>query len=180
MSIITVSYFNGTPNNIPNIDKTYVSEPLQTTIDTLEPVYLQKILGYELARDFIAGIEEVTPLEKWTNLLNGVEFSNDGILSKWTGFEDATTFNSPIADYVMFNYTRRNASLNSGIGEIKAKNINAETVSPITRIGEVWNSMVDKNILLYNFLISSSDYPEYNNQSALELFKRFSIFGITI
>lgn len=83
--IIDESYFYG---NLEVAQKSFgpVLSNLQWFINEYEPKFLAKLLGYELSRDFQAGLIEDDPLTKWTDLLNGTEYTNRwGRLDKWKG-----------------------------------------------------------------------------------------------
>lgn len=84
--IIDSSYFTGALK-IAQLGQAEVEEELNTCIEQHETEFLQKALGYELSMSFINGLQENVINEKWSNLLNGVEFTNVyGRKQKWFGF----------------------------------------------------------------------------------------------
>lgn len=87
MGLIDSTYFVG-EINIPNsqLANSGVPELLATLIEVREPEFLRKVLGYELSRDFITGLSQLVIDPKWTNLLQGVEYTDmNGRLNKWNG-----------------------------------------------------------------------------------------------
>lgn len=63
-----------------------VSADLQWFIDEYEPRLMLAALGYELYRDFKAGLQETSIPQKWLDLLYGKEYTNSaGDLTKWEG-----------------------------------------------------------------------------------------------
>jgi hypothetical protein len=178
MSIISAAYFNDGIKNIPNIDKPSVSEMLTDLIAVSEKVYLTAVLGYPLYKAFIAGLAEVTPAAKWVALRDGKDFVYNGKTIRWNGFKDGTTFQSPIANYVMSRYLNDKSIVTSGAGETSSKFENANAESPLTKYVANWNEMVNANVVLYAYLTTSADYPEFDKNIDLSFFKLINMFGI--
>jgi hypothetical protein len=179
MAIIDVAYFDSGLTNIPNTDQPSVSEAVNDAIAIYEPEYLKGVLGYELQKAFEAGAAELTPDQRWIDLLDGVEFTRDGVMDKWIGFNNVQ-FDSSIAYYVMFHFVRNNDSIFTGIGERKSKSVNSDPISSSAMLMNVWNKMVSLNEILYWFLNNNPDYPEFDGRVTALLYKRFSPFGTTI
>ena len=160
--IITSSYFIG-ERNIPNTLHDDVASILNNLISVHEVEYLNALLGYELNKLFTAGIGEVIPEAKWTDLLNGVEFTaRNGQLMKWTGFKNTTTYNSPVADYVFYKWLKNNATQLASMGEVQTENENSTPVSSAHRMAKAWNNMVELNKTLYEFILTKPDeYPSF-------------------
>lgn len=139
---------------------------LQLIIDSREAELLQKLLGYELYKAYVAGIAVTpTPDAKWTDLRDGKEYTNgSGVLVKWPGlrFTIGTMKKSLIANYVYWHYVRDNHTFTTGSGEKKSPlAINA---LPTAKLVRAWNEMVDWNYQLYDFLnFYPVIYPEYVN-----------------
>ena len=104
MSLIDETYFDKRILSIPNTNRDEVVNNISNYIEKFEPEYLNKVLGYELNKEFIAGLEEETPLQKWLDLRDGAEYADcNGRLQKWTGFVNAIK-DSPIAFYVFWKF----------------------------------------------------------------------------
>lgn len=89
--IIDLSYFKG-GLLLPQLSDSKVAENVNRYIATYEPEYLTKVLGYEFAQDFLAGIQEDPVPQKWVDLLVGAEYTdpNTDRLTKWIGFASVT------------------------------------------------------------------------------------------
>jgi len=85
---IDQTYFVG-ELDIPNTDQDSVQERLQTFIKKYEPIFLQKLLGWALYNQFVAGINvalPATPDQRYLDLLYGTMYTGfDGILRRWKG-----------------------------------------------------------------------------------------------
>lgn len=179
MSIITLDYFNTGSRNVPNIDAPYVAEYLQSTIDIYESRYLESVLGYPMCKAFLDDLTLDTIPERALNLLNGVEFEYGGHAVKWCGFSNETTFESPIADFVMANYISDNSSSTTGIGEAIPKAIHAATCHCLPRVMQNWNNMIKANLILYAYLKSNAElYPEFDGNIEAGMFKPINYLGI--
>ena len=74
MSLIDTTYFVG-DISLPVSTNSNISSNLTNSITRYEDEILKKLLGYELWRDFKAGIAEDEPDQKWIDLRDGAEFS---------------------------------------------------------------------------------------------------------
>lgn len=85
MPLIDRSYFVGNIN-IPNTHRPEIQERLDLFIETYEPELLQDLLGYPLYKAFMDGLQGAPVDQKWTSLLEGVEYTNESNrLTKWRG-----------------------------------------------------------------------------------------------
>lgn len=136
MSIATPADFIG-EQNIPNTDEPAVIEKLQWFIDEYEPQLLEVLLGSVLYADYLAGIALDPIDEKWTDLQERVKRS--------------------IVCYVYYYFMNDNITYNSGVGNVKAKAENAISVQSWDKMVKSWNTMVDKNVKVREF-ISDGEY----------------------
>lgn len=146
-----------------------VSTSLQLLIDTLEPEYLDLVLGYELKRDYLIGIALGSPEAKWVNLRDGVEFTNrKGSLDKWPGFKfiEGGMNRSPIANYVYYWYLRKQATATVGSGEKEINAENAENSNSLEKQVSAWAQMVVWNKKLVEYLyVNQETYPQFFNNN---------------
>ena len=165
MALINSSYFIG-EKSIPNTSYPEVAGIVSNLIAIHEKDFLIKLLGYELFKLFIAGIAVGSPDQRYLDIKNGVEFTGlDGRLKKWEGLVDATTFKSPIADYVYYHYLRQVANNASGVGQVQATVENSMIVSSAKQQARSYNNMVTKCMLFVEFMqLNGSVYPEYQFQ----------------
>jgi hypothetical protein len=85
MPLIDRSYFVG-ELNIPNTDRPEIQERLDLFIETYETELLRDLLGYPLYKAFMNGLQGAPVDQKWTNLLEGVEYTDQSDrLTKWRG-----------------------------------------------------------------------------------------------
>lgn len=85
MPLIDRSYFVG-DINIPNTDRIEIQERLDLFIETYESELLPDLLGYPLYKAFMQGLQGAPVDQKWTDLLEGVEYTNQSNrLTKWRG-----------------------------------------------------------------------------------------------
>jgi hypothetical protein len=170
---IDTTFFFGRLNVAQKSDAT-VSNNLQALINELEPVVLTSLMGYELYRDYKAGIAAGTPDAKWLAIRDGQEYTNRSlVLSKWNGlkFTSGTANKSLIANYVYWYWQQNEASNTTGTGEKIAANQNAVASSPAQKMMTAWNEMVDMNFELIEFLMSNQDiYPQFLNHYSQNLF----------
>lgn len=138
-------------------------------IKQFEPKLLTEILGYNMYQAFEAGRIVAEPEQRWTDLLNGVEFTHvgSGNLMKWEGLKivDGTFKRSLIANYVYWHIQRNNATNTTTIGEVGTAAENGVRVSSKRKMATAWNSMVDSVRSLKYFLDSSENYPEFTGYS---------------
>lgn len=85
MPLIDRSYFIG-DINIANTHKVDIGERLDWFIEKHETPLLQDLLGYSLYKAFMAGLQGAPVDQKWTDLLQGAEYTDlGGKLKKWMG-----------------------------------------------------------------------------------------------
>lgn len=83
--LIDRTYFVG-DLNIPNTNTTAIGELVDWFIEKYEEKFLQGVLGYSLYKAFKAGMQEDPVPQKWTDLIEGVEYTDiSGKLRFWNG-----------------------------------------------------------------------------------------------
>lgn len=129
-----------------------------------EKEILIKLLGYPLYSEFISGLAEETPLQKWLDLRNGADFSFEykgkTISTHWNGLINDEKI-SLLAYYVYYKY-RYNTIINTtSIGDVVGKSENSEKVSDVPKLVYAWNEMVS----LYGHTLDSfsNDNKTYYN-----------------
>ena len=178
-TIIDTSFFFGQLNIAQKSDSS-VSTSLQALINELEPALLADLLGYDLYKQYLAGIALGSPTAKWTELRDGKEYTNrQGVLSKWKGlkYTDGSTTRSLIANYVYWHWLQNEASETTGTGEKMPANQNAVNTSPANKMIRAWNEMVDMINELVEFLMSNqATYPEFLVHYSQGLFYKWNGF----
>lgn len=167
MSLIDETYFIG-ELSIPNVSNVAIAERLQFFIDKYEKQFLQELFGYELWKllDIQITQEEenspATPLPRLSDLINGVEYTdNGGRLRMWDGLISSGP-KSPIANFVYWQWIKDQATQTTGLGEAATQAQNAVLVSPAVKMVSAWNDMSKQVVSLWHFLNSShEEYPEW-------------------
>ena len=172
MNFTQSSHFVGVIN-LPNTAPSYPYEGANLVLDITnnESIYLSKILGYKMAKDFIAAMLVTTPPTSgvWFDLANGKEFTDTiGNLNKWMGFK--TIGFNPIANFIYDQVVRNNNISMTGLGAQSPNVANNTATSPRAKLANSWNTMVDLNWLLHEYIQANKAlYPDYlgiteNNQ----------------
>jgi len=157
--------FNVTPYIIPNqVD----SRDLQDYIDAKETFYLKKILGIDLYREFIEGLETSGVIEsKWLNLQWGTneeenpdgsgDFEYCGITYEYLGMKEML---KPLiySDWVRDNYRKLTSA---GVVTPTAQN-NSTAVLPDVEVVHSWNDFVNHWITMHDFILSKPDDYTWN------------------
>jgi hypothetical protein len=138
---------------------------LTSYITEFEPEILEQVMGYDLYKVFLAGLTG-TPESKWTDLLNGKEYTIDGIYYNWRGLSNAKK-QSLIANYVFFKYTESGMYSVNGTGIRLANSENADSLDKKPLQCLVYNRMVDMIKEMDKFITAMNDidaltYPNYN------------------
>jgi len=159
--IIDYTYFTE-KLRLPQVDNTEGRAIVSEFIDTYETEYLKKVLGYDLWKAFSDGIAgSGTPDQRWIDLLEGLEFTYLEKNNNWNGFEHEQ---NPIANYVYYRYMENKATDNSLVGTVVQAVDNNQRVNAVSKMVSAWNSMVDMNRILLQFLkANASVYPEWDD-----------------
>lgn len=85
MSLIDRTYFVA-ELNIPNTSQVAIGSAVDLFIEQYEEKLLNEVLGYTLNKAFKAGLQEVPVAQKWTDLIEGVEYTDlTNKTRKWEG-----------------------------------------------------------------------------------------------
>ncbi len=178
-NIINSTYFYGRLT-IAQKDTPPVAQTLIEFIAKYESKYLNKILGYKTAKDFTTGLEATTPAQKWVDLRDGKDFQ-DATLKwrKWIGFGNCNAKESPIANYVYYQWMANEVSNTTGIGERKLTFANSINYSPAQKMCAAWNEMAEWHSELTTFLeVYKDDYPDYVLDWQNELYYKINDIGL--
>lgn len=136
---------------------------LNKLIAKYEVIFLQKILGFTLYNEFLEGISQPIPLQKWVDL-------KDLLVN-------LETKTSPLANYVWWIWARQSLSETTDFGQKIAKSENSMAASPIPKMVFVWNEMVD----LLNPVSSVLFTDDYNAdiwEIDQDLYTKQNVFGL--
>lgn len=85
MSLIDRTYFVG-ELNIPNTNQAAIGSAVDLFIEQYEDQFLNEVLGYTLYKALKAGLQVVPVAQKWTDLIEGVEYVDlANKTRKWKG-----------------------------------------------------------------------------------------------
>lgn len=140
-----------------------VEYPVQSDLNILitikEPEVLTKLLTFTFYRLFRDGLAATTPEQRWLDLRDGKEWTNDG----GTTYFDFVGLKKLAAQYIYFYYQRKEATQTTGVGEAVNKTENATRISPIQKQVTAWNDMVEMVKQAYHYLNQNEAiYPEWN------------------
>ena len=155
-----------TPYIIPNqVD----SRDLQDYIDQKEEEHLKKILGIDLYREFMEGIETSGAIEqKWLDLQYGTDetenpdgsgdFEFCGITYEYLGIKKML---KPLiySDWVRDNYRKLTSA---GVVTPTGQN-NSTAVVPDYEVVTAWNDFVNHWVTMHDFILSRPDDYEWNH-----------------
>lgn len=179
MALIDATYFVR-DINIPNTDNPTISEELVALINASEPPFLRELMGVELYNAFKAGIEAVTPDQKWLDIRDGKEYTYQGTTVRWEGLRNSTLKQSLIADHVFVDWINTRVQQWSGTAvTISTSQDNSTAVSPATLMSRAWNSMTKSVESFYLFMeASEATYPEWKRHYSAKLQTRINAFGL--
>lgn len=85
MALIDRTYFVG-EINIPNTNQAAIGSQVDLFIQQYEDRFLNEVLGYTLYKALKAGMQVVPVAQKWTDLIEGVEYTDTADKTrKWQG-----------------------------------------------------------------------------------------------
>lgn len=150
MYIIDQTYFQK-ELFIPNLNEmdSDVSSDLDIDIDKYVRSLLRDALGLDLFKDLdsniVNGALKEDALDKWKDLVNGIEYIKNGINYKWGGLiqTEGSFKNSLLAKYVYFFWLRDSVSKLTGVGEKRIEATNAVSVNSSQRLVSIWNSFIE-------------------------------------
>lgn len=164
MSILSTSDFIKIPFKIPMIES---EKDLPDYIETKEREALESLFGIKLYDEFIAGISQETPDEKWKKLRDGATYTAYGALYRYNGIVDLLV---PYV-YAMWlrdtydRHTKEGITINTNatIQGVPA----TEAISPSMRICRAFNAYSERvgghgeqENTLFGFLNQNrKDYP---------------------
>lgn len=164
--------------NLPQATTSEGIGTIQGFINKYEPDFLNKALGYNLAKAYLVGIAEMTPDQKWKDIRDGAEYTNGTNSNKWMGLQNSTTKLSPIANYVYCKFMDDKATDNTLVGVSKPKQSNATREDGETKNVKAWNEMVGWLHNLREFLYYNREtYPEWENKRS-EVFSTKNVWGL--
>jgi len=172
--LIDRTYFVG-EINIPNVDQSAIGSLVDLFIQKYEPAFLQAALGYDLYKAFTAGIASATPEQKWKDLRDGVEYTDQqGNLTKWKGLITADPKESLIANNIYYWYSRNAHTQSTSMGEVKSSTENANMVSPGLKMTRAFNATYEWLCEMAQYLDARKDvYPEWAKQNRYCMEQKF-------
>lgn len=174
--IIDKSYFKG-DITIAQTEQVQVEEKLNDYIQQYEPEFLLKVLGRDLSTSFNEGIdvgsgEEME--EKWSNILNGANFTYYNHPMTYKGIE------TDIARYVFYHYACDLHLQQTGIGTVKTKGQGSAPATPMFKVLKAWNEMANNVRMLWMLLEANAEtYPTFNRSYIdKSFFRHQNQFGV--
>jgi len=148
MYLIDVSYF------IKNLHVPNTEEPtsdayneLEVSIDRYVRQFLQLTLGselfFELNSYVIDGELNSSAPQIWLNLVNGCNYTNNGINYTWKGliYEEGLFKGSILAYFVYCNHFQN--TVNSVLGQVAIDPKNGVVINPTSHLVNIWNEFIE-------------------------------------
>lgn len=143
-ALIDLEYFHS-EIHIANLSDVSVAETVTSFIDKYTIIYLNKVMGLSLAREFTAAVKASpeTPLStEFERLYSGFDYSHKGVLYTWPGFVNDLKI-SPLANYIYYYYmVDKSRGHTVGVGNVKSKAENGEVIIPTGKLVRAWNEMI--------------------------------------
>jgi hypothetical protein len=182
---LTVKYFTG-ELNIPNSDAQHVQDLIQTFIEKYEPLVLTHVLGYELYAELKAGTVSKPYATKWSELLNGKDYTYNSKARHWRGIVDQSIDGLPqsfLANYVYYYYMKFNFTQTAAMGEVTSKNENSIPANPGLKMVRAWNEGAVWIAQLQHFLNASysdtyTTWTINSRHAAARFFQPINIFDL--
>lgn len=176
-TLIDITYFV-LNINLPQATTQEGEALVQKFINKYEDIFLDKALGYGMAKAYKAGIALASPEQRWKDIRDGQEYSYGDLTDRWMGLRDSTKKLSPIANYIYFMFMKDKATDNTLVGVSKPKQSNATREDGETKMKDAWNEMVKWMRNLREFLyVNQTTYPEWKNHNS-ELYKYVNVYSI--
>lgn len=148
MYLIDVSYF------IKNLHVPNTEEPtsdayneLEVSIDRYVRQFLQLTLGRELFFELDSHVTDgelnSSAPQIWLNLVNGCNYTNNGINYTWKGliYQEGLFKGSILAYFVYCNHFQNTA--NSVLGQIAIDPKNGVVINPTSHLVNIWNEFIE-------------------------------------
>lgn len=152
MSFIDNTYFKGAIKLSSADTSGDYSDDFEATIEEVEKNTLIELLGYDLYKAFIDGLEETTVAQKWLDLRDGKEYTTEDsegrtVTIKWNGFQNTQCI-SPLAYFIYYDWQVNNYTQNTTTGENKQASQNS-TPGGIADINRKLINAYNKGVDLY-------------------------------
>ncbi len=146
----------------------------QRYIDEHEPIILRKILGYALYKEFKAALDGGSPATKWTNLRDGVEYTDfSDNLQKYDGIKTIIT------EYVFTAIVGDIQSQTTDSGVKTGSTDNAGNYNPRYKQRFAQNDMVHRIVVMDEFInVTNSDTADTYADYLPETIEKGNIFNI--
>ncbi|MDC2623369.1 hypothetical protein [Bacteroides ovatus] len=158
--LIDVSFFTSGPRHIQNAsvaemptqDSLAVNEAIEAYIKAFQPEYLHDVVGASLSRAIVDYLELIEQEKDKSS--DEVDISEEKEEEASSGYAVlCEKLREPFADYVFYHILRDANTQATVKGLVRLKCAN-EYVAPIKRQVSTWNSMVKKNRLFVEWVMS--------------------------
>lgn len=170
MPYILATDFDVPPYQLPKLEEE--SEDFQDFVTLKEDEILREMLGQEMYERFLAGMQEVYPLQGWTDLQDGAEYTVGTEKYLWVGLKKM------LLPVIYSEWLAFTAYHNSGVGRTMATLENGDTVNLSHEIAKAWNEFAIiagynycMENTLFGFLTCSDNYDFFKNPNGSVYFK---------
>lgn len=149
---------------IPNLDNSIVLENVNYFIEQTENKIAIDLFGFDLWNQFLTGIAENSPDQKWLDLRDGAIYQNEYDVSfKWSGLADLFKY------FVYYDYMKSKQSTSTQTGEQIFDSLQARLENRLF----VSNKLIpayNEGVKRFNNCIDFINYSNYNE----EIYTNFS------
>lgn len=153
-NLITISDFVGDMQLSIQSD---FAQDFDALITKIQAEFLRKVLGVTMYNQLVAAFDtEDTVAQKWTDLVNGADFTLDGELEHFEGLKKALTLYAYVKLQQMITVTHTPS------GNVTMKTENAMPASPLFKVVHAQNDcMLLADFLQYYIYANATDFPDY-------------------
>lgn len=146
MNFIDKTYFFGDIYIDFGDDQTESTELLDS-FENIETKLLREALGYDLYKQFINGLADVTPAAKWINLRDGSDFTvtdeqGRNVTVHWNGLIN-TEKESFLSYFIYYQYIKNQITQNTITGEVLSINENSNVFFNNYKLIKAYNNGID-------------------------------------
>jgi len=120
-------------------------ELLNEIISQKQKDLLINLLGYDLYLQFETALDEVSPVQKWLDLRDGVDFSSEYCNKTYTLHFDGVK--EMLKYYIAFYYLQEITNRMTFAGQVKSNNENSNVINQEIKLTKLHNKAID----LYGF-----------------------------
>lgn len=153
LPVIDRDYFKGI-SVIPNVEQSYID--VDGAVTTFSEAFYIEVFGYDFYKRLVANYNPGVTTSVYYKVINGTEFTVDGIVYKWDGLFN-TKRESPLADYIWMHYIKEVWNNTTVGGVLQIVPTDSKQDFKGLRIIDVCDRMEKAIEMLYNYIYYATD-----------------------